>query len=767
MPFFERKKFKLPHSGPWIGIVTNHLDPTYMGSLEVALLKDTTAETQLQNETVTVRYLSPFYGVSSVKFEGNNSSDYQDVQKAYGMWFVPPDIGTQVLCIFIDGDPNSGFWMGCVADTFQNHSVPGFAASTNVAITPDQERKYGTRNLPVGEFLKGSRDISNSKPNTFTKPIHPFADRLLAQGLLTDSVRGVTSSSARREVPSSVFGISTPGPIDKNSRKVSVGYESKVMMPISRTGGSSFVMDDGDENGENELVRIRTRTGHQILLHNSHDLIYIANSKGTAWIELTSNGKIDIYAKDSVSIHTEQDFNFRADRDINIEAGRNLKIAVGASMQTDVAVDYTLIVNKDGRVIFNGNLDHTVDLESKSTVGGSLHVGVGKDIFQTSVKDFNIRAGNKLFQTSVSDMHIKTLANMFQESTDNFDLNAGGEYKESASKIDMNGPPAAIASSSIAAKSAEIPSELPKYNLPNRNKEAGWDDSKFYKAEDLVSIMKRVPTHEPWDHHESVDTARFNATATDSANAAPAKSQNRRDSTSETVKQGATANTPPPATPELNRGDMPAVWTDDVPFINKVKELAQELKCSHIDLLACMSFETGKTFSPSVKNPNGSATGLIQFIETTARSLGTSTAELARMTRVGQTDFVRNYFLTGPVRKVSNPTIEDLYMAILWPAAVGRPNDFVLFTDPGEDRAPRNVQGRRIDAYWVNRGLDKNKDGRITKAEAAAKVREHLNYVRTSLLKVPDVGGVWTDSSGNPILDGSGNPVRYGPFPAE
>ena len=47
----------------------------------------------------------------------------------------------------------------------------------------------------------------------------------------------------------------------------------------------------------NELVRLRTRTGHQILMHNSEDLIYIGNAKGTTWIEMTANGKIDIFAK--------------------------------------------------------------------------------------------------------------------------------------------------------------------------------------------------------------------------------------------------------------------------------------------------------------------------------------------------------------------------------------------------------------------------------------------------------------------------------------
>ena len=74
---------------------------------------------------------------------------------------------------------------------------------------------------------------------------------------------------------------------------------------------------DGDPTPPfNEHVRLRTRTGHSVLLHNTEDLIYIANSKGTAWIELTSDGKIDIFAQDSILLNTEADFNLHALRNI-------------------------------------------------------------------------------------------------------------------------------------------------------------------------------------------------------------------------------------------------------------------------------------------------------------------------------------------------------------------------------------------------------------------------------------------------------------------
>ena len=57
---------------------------------------------------------------------------------------------------------------------------------------------------------------------------------------ISDEIRGLTTSSSRREVPSSVFGINTPGPIDKE-------FVASGTISTARTGGTSFVMDDGDD----------------------------------------------------------------------------------------------------------------------------------------------------------------------------------------------------------------------------------------------------------------------------------------------------------------------------------------------------------------------------------------------------------------------------------------------------------------------------------------------------------------------------------------
>lgn len=130
-------------------------------------------------------------------------------------------------------------------------------------------------------------------------------------------------------------------------------------------------------------------------------------------------------------------------------------------------------------------------------------------------------------------------------------------------------------------------------------------------------------------------------------------------------------------------------------------------------LMACMAFETGRKFSANVRNPRSTATGLIQFMEATAKELGTTTAKLAAMKTIDQINYVYRYFSQkikerGPIR-----SLEDCYMAILWPAAVGKASEYPLF-----------IKGSS--SYAVNAGLDRNKDSKVTKAEAAFKVQEQL-----------------------------------------
>jgi hypothetical protein len=148
-------------------------------------------------------------------------------------------------------------------------------------------------------------------------------------------------------------------------------------------------------------------------------------------------------------------------------------------------------------------------------------------------------------------------------------------------------------------------------------------------------------------------------------------------------------------------------------FKAKLIQIAENIGVDPDYLISAMAFETGETFSPSIKNSNG-ATGLIQFTHATAIELGTTTDELAAMSAEDQMDFVEKYF--NPYKNRLE-TIEDVYMAILWPAAIGKPNSWVLFSKPSPE-------------YNRNSGLDADKDGNVTKEEAAATVRAKLRKGR-------------------------------------
>lgn len=156
---------------------------------------------------------------------------------------------------------------------------------------------------------------------------------------------------------------------------------------------------------------------------------------------------------------------------------------------------------------------------------------------------------------------------------------------------------------------------------------------------------------------------------------------------------------------------VPGIENVSEAFKQKVVQIAEDLKTDPNYLMAIMSFETGGTFSPSVRNQAGSgAVGLIQFMPSTARDLGTSSQALANMTAEEQLDYVFKYFT--PYQGKLN-TLEDCYMAVLYPAAIGKGSQYSLFR-------------RGTIEYAQNSGLDRDNNGVITVGEAAQLVRERL-----------------------------------------
>jgi hypothetical protein len=215
-------------------------------------------------------------------------------------------------------------------------------------------------------------------------------------------------------------------------------------------------------------------------------------------------------------------------------------------------------------------------------------------------------------------------------------------------------------------------------------------------------------------------------------------------------------------------GSAPKPVANDKEFQSGVTDMAKRMGVSEDYLYAVMSFETGGSFDPAQKNMAGSgATGLIQFMPETAQGLGTSTSELAGMNRTEQLKYVEKYLKNAGVKK--GASLSDMYMAVLLPAAVGKSDDFVLFGEGGAYGGSR--------AYSQNKGLDANRDGRITKGEATAKVRGHLSAgssARTSDASTPpsERSSSSTDTSTSSVADveppserssggGSGNIVEY------
>lgn len=173
--------------------------------------------------------------------------------------------------------------------------------------------------------------------------------------------------------------------------------------------------------------------------------------------------------------------------------------------------------------------------------------------------------------------------------------------------------------------------------------------------------------------------------------------------------------TRPPLPPTIAKYINAVAWSGKVStrFVVITQNICSKLQLPNADeLMSCMAFETGETFSPSIKNGAGAPYyGLIQFGKAAATDVGTTVEALVRMSAEEQLEYVYRFFkpYTGKLKNLG-----DIYMRILYPKAVGQPDSYVIFVNDGTK------------AYLQNKGLDANKDGKITRGECLIQINLKL-----------------------------------------
>jgi hypothetical protein len=163
------------------------------------------------------------------------------------------------------------------------------------------------------------------------------------------------------------------------------------------------------------------------------------------------------------------------------------------------------------------------------------------------------------------------------------------------------------------------------------------------------------------------------------------------------------------------------IYSNKAQFLAKVNDVSNRLNINPDWLMLVMKHESG--LNSKAYNQAGGATGLIQFMPATARSLGTTTADLYNMSNVDQLEYVYKYF--APYKRYLT-SFEQMFLVTFFPAALGRPDNWVFHTS--------QLTAETIVRY--NPIFDLNKDGVLTVGEWKTYLR---NFVSKNGINLNDL----------------------------
>jgi len=474
--------------GPYEAIVQGHVEGSRMGQLIVSIPEFSgivdNPDAGNKSDQIVVSYASPFYGTTFGADQGNNPDGSATAGQSYGMWCVPPDVGNKVLVTFIAGDMRRGYWFACVYNSPNHHMVPGIgrniggSAHTKPTGAGEVDQYLSSDSvLPVGEYSISNSTAFNSDGLVNTpRYAHPSASMsYVTQGLDRDPVRGAISSSSMREAPSNVYGISTPG--RKGTSSDQVPGDPDVV--FYRSGGHSFVMDDGSAaDGTDQLIRLRTSGGHQILMNDTEDILYVGSQSGSHWLEFSKNGSINIFSAGGFNLRSSGAINFHSDAAISMCAPH---VAISA------------LPNISGVTGKNLSVGSALGIIPSITINSAGTINTGS-LLATTVKADGVLSVSALGAVTIAGgavVKVNALGAMDVSALGVLNLGAKGAVNIAGAELGLNCTPPISSLPIIVPQVPPIPNFLPDTVWAG----SGW----LAGGSQITTSCSVAPAHEPWD----------------------------------------------------------------------------------------------------------------------------------------------------------------------------------------------------------------------------------------------------------------------------
>lgn len=522
-----------------VGRVVDTNDPMQMGRVRV-FIPGLDRNTSNVGEIPFAIYCSPFAGHQQVQSRGPEDNTYTTGPVAYGMFSIPP-VGTDVIVAHLNGDPNYRIWFGALYGillngtlphgryTFNNPANPGqldgplsaaekpiqplydnltqaytrdSAVASNDAgsgLPPRQNFEWRVRGADYQAAALGNiqknlpsqvvSDIADDRNYSFTEEDgKPFKGGDYTQGY-----------SKSRIEPNATYD---PGLVD--------GGENLAPQTYSWTtpGFSSVAMDDRPENAR---IRLRTGSGHQVILDDTNERIYISTVEGNNWVEMDQSGNVDIYAARRVSIHSAMDVNITTEGTFRVNAKQGIHLDSEQEVRITSKADTHLQSYGATRVksVDDMNLESGADANIKVTgttniqSGSAININSGAGLNVESVSDTNIKSGGVLNLSSTSDTNIKSGAalNLQSSSTANVNSGAGLNLQSSGDtnlKTGGTGNWQAPATINLVAPTAVNLNSGGSAGSAGTATAAGTASPAAVSETHDAYFTNRVPEHEPW-----------------------------------------------------------------------------------------------------------------------------------------------------------------------------------------------------------------------------------------------------------------------------